>query len=64
MNNQAYKHQSGYDEYMTDINILVKKYEATAGLGAKVRRWKQQIMYICSNFTFYSTNAKTENNYI
>lgn len=33
---QTYAHVAGYDEYMTDIEWIIKQYNKTTGLGPKV----------------------------
>ena len=36
IDNKAYQHVSGYDEYIRDIEWIIKQYKKTVGLGPKV----------------------------
>ena len=37
MNNKAYEHITGYDKYMNDLELVIKQYKETMGLGPKVK---------------------------
>ena len=37
VNNKAYEHTTGYDKYMNDLELVIKQYKETMGLGPKVK---------------------------